>query len=77
MSPYTTYLFARPSFAEGMGRIIDFGNTLTAYNHSPSSEEADSVALYTDWRAVGHELRAAMKKRKKKLRRRQAVAHKV
>lgn len=67
MSPLTSYLFARPSFAEGVGRIVDFGGTLTAYNVSSSAEEADAVAIYTDWRAVGHELRAAIKKQRRKM----------
>jgi len=74
MSPFSTYLFARPSFVEGVGRLVDFGGTLTAYNASPNSEEADAVAIYTDWRAVGHELRTAIKKQRRKTLRRAARA---
>lgn len=53
-------LYATPSFAEGIGRILDFGNTLTGYNTSNSSEQADFLALRADWRAVAADLCSAM-----------------
>ncbi len=53
-------LYATPSIAEGIGRILDFGNTLTEYNTSPSGEQADFLALRADWRAVAADLRSAM-----------------
>ncbi len=53
-------LYATPSFTEGIGRILDFGNTLTEYNNSPSGEQADFLALRADWRAVAADLRTAM-----------------
>jgi hypothetical protein len=56
----TDFLFARPSFFEGMGRIIDFGGTMTSFNRSSTPEEADSRAMYEDWRVVGNDLRAAL-----------------
>ncbi|MDQ2732067.1 MAG: hypothetical protein M3Y56_10435 [Armatimonadota bacterium] len=49
---YTSLLFAEPSFIEGVARILDFGNTLSEYNESPSSQEADSLALASDWQAI-------------------------
>ncbi len=45
MGTYTDFLYARPSFAEGMARIMDFGNTLTEYNRSP---DPDTMALVAD-----------------------------
>ncbi len=54
------FLFARPSFWEGLGRLIDFGGTLTEFNSSPSGPQADRLALEQDWRMVGNDLRAAM-----------------
>lgn len=54
------YLFAHPSFAEGVGRIFDFGGTLTMFNTSSTPREADRIALGEDWRAVGADLRAAV-----------------
>ncbi len=55
----TDFLFARPSFVEGIARILDFGDTLTEYNRS---EQADALALRADWRAVATELRRAAAK---------------
>ena len=61
MSERTAYLFARPSFIEGVARIFDFSGSLNVYNESPSGQEADRQALENDWRAVGDDLRAAMR----------------
>ena len=57
---YTDFLYARPSFAEGVGRLMDFGNALNEYNRSATPREADERALRADWYAVGDDLRAAM-----------------
>lgn len=54
------FLVARPSFWEGISRIVDFGNTLQEYNVSSSGDVADAVALRNDWRMVGRALRDAM-----------------
>lgn len=42
-----------------MGRILDFGESLTAYNTSGSADEADCKAVAADWNAVGLDLREA------------------
>lgn len=52
------FLFARPSVWEGIGRILDFGNTLNEYNNS---SEPDEIALRLDWVCVGNNLRQALK----------------
>jgi len=54
------FLFATPSFIEGMGRLMDFANALTEYNTSRSTEEADRRATTQDWMAVGDEIRGAL-----------------
>ena len=56
------FLFARPSFWEGLGRIIDMGDTLTEFNSSLSEAQADRIALEQDWFAVGKDLRQAMQR---------------
>lgn len=61
MGPYSDFLFSRSSVAEGIARILDFGNTLNEYNSSPSDEIADEIALRMDWKAVGSYLRDAMR----------------
>ena len=57
----TEFLFARPSFLEGMARVLDLGGTLNEYNRSGSAEEADLRALGSDWNRVGDAIRGAMK----------------
>jgi hypothetical protein len=60
MSHYSNFLFARPSFAEGVARLADFGGTLNQYNSSSSGQEADELALWADWCAVGEDMQAAI-----------------
>jgi hypothetical protein len=60
MGDFSTFLFARPSFVEGMGRVLDLGDTLTEYNRSPNDYEADLNAAWADWLAIGDDLRGAM-----------------
>ncbi len=64
---YSSILFASPSFAEGAARILDFGDTLTEYNRSPSPEEADANALRADWNAVINDLALAFKEVEEKI----------
>ena len=54
------YLFAEPSFLEGMARTVDLGATLQAYNDLPTPNEADAAALLSDWATTGEDLRSAM-----------------
>ena len=53
---FSTFLFANPSLAEGMARIMDLGNTLNEYNRSLTSEQADFIALAMDYQAIGQDL---------------------
>lgn len=61
MSKFLCSLFARPSFLEGAARVIDFGDTLTEFNTSLSPQQADYLALQSDWCAVGDDLREAVR----------------
>jgi hypothetical protein len=54
------YLFARPSFIEGVARMVDLAGSLNTYNDSRTPEEADARALSQDWKAVGHDMRVAL-----------------
>lgn len=60
MTVYTSHLFARPTLAEGVGRIVDFKGVLSSYNTSPTPELADQEAVDRDFGAVIAELRAAV-----------------
>lgn len=56
MGDYTTFLYARPSFLEGIARLLDFSGTLNEYNSSMTPEQADALALRSDWSAVGQDM---------------------
>jgi len=62
MSQLSTFLFASPSFLEGIARILDVGGTLQEYNRSPSGDEADCKAIAADWLAIGEDLQASIQK---------------
>ena len=59
MSRLFGFLYARPSFTEGVARLMDFGGTLNEYNTSPTGEQADALAMYADWRTVGEDIAIA------------------
>jgi hypothetical protein len=56
----STFLFALPTWQEGVGRLVDFGNWLTDYNRTPVPEDPDARATAQDWLAVGDDLRWAL-----------------
>lgn len=62
----STFLFACPSFAEGVARVMDLGSTLQIYNESKSEKEADLKALKNDWKAVGEDILYAIDKYERK-----------
>lgn len=51
-----SYLYAPPSFLSGAARLLDFGNTYDAYNHTATGNQADSLGLLWDWAVVGNDL---------------------
>jgi len=61
IKPRSDFLYAQPSFFEGVSRIVDFGNSLNAYNTSPTGEIADGIAIGMDWAVVGQDIRDALK----------------
>ncbi|MDY6785229.1 MAG: hypothetical protein SW833_22230 [Cyanobacteriota bacterium] len=58
MNKLTSYLYARPSLLEGIARLLDIGGTLSEYN---TSEQADALAIYSDWLVVGDDLRKVLR----------------
>ena len=52
---YGSFLFARPSFFEGIARIMDFGGSLNQYNSFPNGGEADFAAISYDWAMIGQD----------------------
>lgn len=62
----TNYLFASTGFVSGFARALDIGATFNAYNVSATPEEADSLAIYNDFKTIGDDLRQALKEYAKK-----------
>jgi hypothetical protein len=56
MNALSGFLYAEPSTAEGVARVLDLGGTLTEFNASLSEGDADRYAIRADWRAVGCDL---------------------
>ncbi len=61
-SPTFKLFTATPSFVRGVGRILDFTQTLDRYNSSATAEEADFNAIKSDWEAVGGDIRFAIER---------------
>jgi len=59
-SVQSTFLFALPTWQEGAGRLVDFGDSLTEYNRTHPPEDPDARAIAQDWLAVGDYLRRAL-----------------
>lgn len=59
MDDLSSFLFARPSFFEGAGRLVDFGDTLDEYNYSDSPGQADATAFLADLTSVARDIQEA------------------
>lgn len=62
----TSFLFATPSFMQGVASVIDMGGTLLMYNESKNIQEADTRAIGNDWAMVGKDIRSAAESLAKK-----------
>jgi hypothetical protein len=56
----STFLFALSTWQEGVGRLVDFGDSLTEYSAAQAPGDADARAIAQDFLAVGEELRVAL-----------------
>ena len=54
------FLVASPSFASGVGRLLDWYGLYDLYNVSRNGQEADTKAMFVDWRIVGQDINDAM-----------------
>lgn len=52
------FLFARPSFFRGLGRVFDPFGVPEPYNWSPTPEAADARGMLSDWATVGSDLQS-------------------
>jgi len=60
MTSFTDILSARPTLLEGAARLIDFDGTLDDIPGMPTGEDADRIALASDWYQVGRDMREAI-----------------
>ena len=56
----TDFLYASPSFLEGIARVFDLGGTLNEYNNSPTPRYADGYAIGMDWCVVGKDIQESV-----------------
>ena len=54
------FLFAQPSFASGVARLLDLMGQFDDYNSSETPEDADAAAIAVDWRIVGQHITDAL-----------------
>ena len=54
------FLVASPSFASGAGRLLDWYGLYDLYNVSRDGREADTKAIFSDWRITGQDFHNAM-----------------
>ena len=60
MNRFSEWLFARPSFLEGVTRALDLGGTLQEYNFASGDAESDWLALRADWLAIADDFHTAL-----------------
>ena len=51
------YFFTKPSFTEGMARVLDIGGTLQAELLITSPMQTDIEAISHDWKTVGEDIK--------------------
>ncbi len=60
-TPANIHLFVRPSFWRGVARVVDPMGTINEYNTTSSEKLADFRALYSDWKAVGDDIKRSIR----------------
>jgi hypothetical protein len=57
----TNFLFPIPGFSSGVGSILDLSGHPGRYYFSRTGREADTRALYSDYRMIGQGIERAMR----------------
>lgn len=58
----TSFLFPMPSFWSGMGSVLDLSGHPGRYLFSRTGREADTRALYSDYRMIGQDIEEATRR---------------
>ena len=53
------YYFHIPSFLSGVASVLDVGGTFNVFNQVESPEEADHIAIKSDWAIIGKDMEKA------------------
>ncbi len=61
MNDYFGLLYARPSFLEGLGRVLDMGATMAEYNTSLTGAQADLLAQRADLQTLRRDFQEAQR----------------
>lgn len=56
----TFFLFALPSFIEGMASVVDLAGSFHIYNMDPTPKEADFRAIRNDWLVLADDFNASI-----------------
>lgn len=54
-------LFVTPTFLSGLSRVFDIASTINVYSDLNSPEEADFIAMQSDWSVVGEDMKISIK----------------
>lgn len=57
---YTGLLYSQPTFLSGFARVFDLGGKFNRYNASSTGDEADAIAMTSDWYAITADLNQAI-----------------
>jgi hypothetical protein len=60
------FLFTNPTLISEMGRVLDLGSTMNEYNSTLSPQDADYLAIKSDWEIVGADISEAISSHGKK-----------
>jgi hypothetical protein len=52
MNKFSEYLYARPSFWEGVARLMDLSGSLSVYNSTDLAGLSDRLAIENDFKTV-------------------------
>lgn len=71
----TFYLYSKPNFITGYGRLIDVAGYFNTYNENETEKEADSKAIHNDWRMVGCDIKSSINKYEQEEKKEEVCKH--
>ena len=57
---YQTDFLTANSFVIGMGSVFNLAGNYFEYNYSRTPEEADEIAIASDWQIIGEDIKQAI-----------------